>query len=156
MENRKFKDEDLSFFIEMARHSPVWMKEEGLKGNEIDEQWKDYLHRYDETGGEWLIWSDEEQKIGAAYLVYTAPSNQKPWLGSIVIHPVKRKQGYARKIIEEISSIVKKQSPVLFSACPSGNEAWLRFLNQLGFEQAGLESDEKGKEYIKFIKVLSD
>ncbi|MCK6256863.1 GNAT family N-acetyltransferase [Fictibacillus sp. KIGAM418] len=156
MENRKIRDEDFDFFKEIIPHSHTWMKEEGLTGEENDEHLRSYLHRYDETGGEWLIWSGEGQKIGAAYLVYAAPSNQKPWLGTIVIHPEKRKQGFAKKIIEEISSMVIKNSPVLFSACPAENTSWIRFLNHNGFEQAGLENDEKGKEYIKFVKFLSD
>ncbi|WHY74281.1 GNAT family N-acetyltransferase [Fictibacillus enclensis] len=155
MDSRLFVTEDLPFLKKMILSSPRWLEEEGLTGNESEAELETYMKTYDKTGGEWLIWSINGQKIGATYLVYAAPSNGKPWLGTILVDPEQRNQGHAREIVADCCRKVETLSSVLFSAAPVLNHDWILFLNRNGFEQIGLEKDEKGKEYIKFAKAVS-
>ncbi|SDM62014.1 Predicted N-acyltransferase, GNAT family [Fictibacillus solisalsi] len=155
MDSRPLVKEDLPFFKKMILSSPRWLKEEGLTGNESEYELETYMKTYDQTGGEWLIWGLNGEKIGATYLVYAAPSNGKPWLGTLLVDPEKRNQGHAREILAECCRKVETLSSVLFSSAPVLNQDWILFLNRNGFEQIGLEKDESGKEYIKFAKTVS-
>lgn len=156
MNSRPLVETDLPFFREIITFSESWLEEEGLSGTENDHNLITYLHSYDEVGGTWLIWTDNEEKIGATYHVYAAPSNDKPWLGTIIVAPEKRNQGYAKKILNELSSSLSNHHKILFASSPSNHDDWIRFLNHQGFEQLGIEKDDSGKEYLKLIKVLHD
>ncbi|MDN4523570.1 GNAT family N-acetyltransferase [Fictibacillus fluitans] len=155
MDSRLLVKDDLPFFKQMILSSPSWLVEEGLPGEIRTAELESYMKKYDHTGGEWLIWIENGQKIGATYLVYAAPSNGKPWLGTILVDPEKRNQGNARQIVADCCRKVETITPVLFSAVPVFNQDWILFLNHTGFEQIGLEKDENGKEYIKFAKAVT-
>ncbi|EIT84939.1 hypothetical protein A374_12870 [Fictibacillus macauensis ZFHKF-1] len=157
MNKRAFTWSDLPFIRHLFQLAgKLWQQEEGIDGTENDAQLTAYLQRYVESGGEWFIFEENDKKIGAAYVTYAAPSNGKPWLGTLLVAELFQKKGYAHAIIACINDEIKNNHTALFAACPVPYSSWLLFLNHLGFEQMAFEKDEFGKEYIKLVKALTN
>ncbi|MFY4773698.1 GNAT family N-acetyltransferase [Metabacillus sp. RGM 3146] len=130
--------------------SQEWEQEEiGAKSVES------YLKAYDMYDGEWLVWHKEDQPIGISYHMEWAPSNEKAWLGTILVEAGYRKKGYGKKIIDSIvNSLKAKGHKVVFAACPADRMNWVHFICHSGFEQLKIENSQDGKKYIILIRPV--
>ena len=146
---RDLQSSDLPFFQELINASTEWQQEECTSG-----QLETYLLSYKMYNGKWKIWYDGATNIGISFLVEWSPSNEKPWIGTILIHPSKYHRGYGKMVIEWYKKdLARKGFNVLFAACPIKRASWIQFLGKCGFEQFKVEKDEATqKEYM--ISVL--
>lgn len=144
------KREELSYFKKLILSSPEWEQEEtGTKTLE------NYLQEYNMYDGEWLVWHEENRPIGISYHLEWAPSNEKAWLGTILVDEEFRKKGYGKKIIEALAGKLKSNShKVLFAACPASRMNWVHFLSHSGFEQLKIETGQDGKKYLILIRPI--
>ncbi|MFY0759209.1 GNAT family N-acetyltransferase [Metabacillus dongyingensis] len=147
---RLFEEKDYPFFTELISASEAWHEEECRP-----DQAEEYMTSYKMYNGTWLIWMKSAEKIGISFHLNWAPSNEKPWIGTILIHPEHRKQGLAKKMIEQISAQLKGDGhKAVFAGCPASRLDWLKFLGRCGFEQLKSEKDSEGKEYIITVKPV--
>ncbi|MEK3710344.1 GNAT family N-acetyltransferase [Bacillus sp. FSL K6-1005] len=149
LKNRPFEQNDLSWFEEIAEAHPVWKKEEfGEKDAES------YMISYSMYNGSWLVWEKDGLPVAVSYHLEWAPSNGKPWLGTVLVDPAEERKGHAREIIEQIGQSLKEKHRALFTAVPIDRNEWIRFLSQCGFEQLKTEKDEADKSYMIMVKPL--
>lgn len=151
LESRPFVQDDLCLLEKLAEAHPVWKEEEfGEKDAES------YMISYSMYNGSWLIWENDGLPIAVSYHLEWAPSNGKPWLGTVLIDPAEEKKGHARMIIEQISKILGAKHKAMFAAVPIDRSEWILFLGQCGFEQLKTEKDEKGKSFMILVKPLAE
>lgn len=149
--SRNLEKSDYPFLMEMIKSSPEWKEEECKEDDLIT-----YLQSYSMYNGEWKMWFDEAIPIGVTYVLEWSPSNEKPWIGTILVHQSVRIKGYGRLIINEIGNELKVRGHrALFVGCPIHQNSWLLFLGKCGFEQFKVEKDETlNKEYMISVKLL--
>jgi GNAT superfamily N-acetyltransferase len=144
------KKTDLIFFKRIAMDCDEW-KEIELKGKSIEE----YIDESEKWHGEWRVWNIGEDKVALSYHVKKAQSNEKPWLGTLLVAAEWRGNGVAKLILDFISKEVYSDSAdVLFAACPISQIKWSSFLSKNGFEQYKLEKDEHGESYLIHARPL--
>ncbi|PHI49095.1 GNAT family N-acetyltransferase [Bacillus halotolerans] len=149
LKNRPIEQNDLSWFEEIAEAHSVWKKEEfGEKDAES------YMISYSMYNGSWLVWEKDGLPVAVSYHLEWAPSNGKPWLGTVLVDPAEERKGHARKIIEQIGQSLQDKHRALFTAVPIDRNEWILFLSQCGFEQLKTEKDEADKPYIIMVKPL--
>lgn len=137
----------LDFFTILIEDSPLW-KENELKEFSLEE----YMHGYSSLDGNWYIWLDNGIPIGITFIVNNAPSNNKMWLGTILIAKEHRNKGFARRIIKELANIaLSKGVEAIFCGIPIEINEWSIFLGNCGFEQFKIEKDETGQNYLVFV-----
>ena len=149
---REIQASDLPFFQELVDASPEWQEEEC-----VSDDLETYVLSYLMYNGQWRIWYDESDNyVGISYMVEWSPSNEKPWLGTILIHPSKYRKGFGKKIIDQYKEeLSQKGHKALFAGCPIYKDTWLQFLGNCGFEQFKVEKDEvTQKEYMILILPL--
>ncbi|MCD7033950.1 GNAT family N-acetyltransferase [Metabacillus sp. GX 13764] len=146
----KLNEENLPFFRFLISESPEWQKEETE-----EEGLQDYMRSYQMIGGEWLVWKEADAPIGISYHAEWVPSNEKAWLGTLLLHPDCRNRGYGKKIIQAIAVNLKQAGhKVLFAACPEEQDNWTQFLCHCGFEQLKREIAQSGKYFLILILPL--
>lgn len=147
--SRAMITEDLPFFEQLVSESQTWEELE-LTGLTLAE----YISHTQHPPGRWRIWEAEGKQVAITFDVKSAPSNQKPWLGTILVAKEARRTGLARRIIDAISTeLLLLNEKVLFTGFPAEQDAWRNFLSYSGFEQFKLESSE-GREYLIMIRPL--
>jgi len=148
---RDFQSSDLPFFQELINASTEWQQEECTS-----DKLEAYLLSYKMYDGKWRIWHDGETCIGISFLVEWSPSNGKPWIGTILIHPSKYLRGYGKLVIKHYKEeLTQNGHKVLFAGCPIQRSSWIQFLGKCGFEQFKVEKDEATqKEYMIFVLPL--
>ncbi|MDQ0927354.1 GNAT superfamily N-acetyltransferase [Bacillus atrophaeus] len=152
LENRYFEQDDLSLLEKLAEAHPAWKEEElGEKKDAAS-----YMLSYSMYNGSWLVWEKDGLPIAVSYHLEWAPSNGKPWLGTVLVDPAEEKKGYARTIIERIGQTLNEKHKAVFAAVPINRNEWILFLSQCGFEQLKLEKDENGKQFIILVKPLAE
>ncbi|WP_328214048.1 GNAT family N-acetyltransferase [Bacillus atrophaeus] len=152
LENRYFEQDDLSLLEKLAEAHPAWKEEElGEKKDAAS-----YMLSYSMYNGSWLVWEKDDLPIAVSYHLEWAPSNGKPWLGTVLVDPAEEKKGYARTIIEKIGQTLNEKHKAVFAAVPINRNEWILFLSQCGFEQLKLEKDENGKQFIILVKPLAE
>lgn len=138
--------QDYPFLQKIIDQSVIWQQIE-LKDLSLE----NYIKTVKGLDGEWLLWKMGEQEVAISYHVRNAPSNQKPWLGTLLVEKTYRGQGYGRKIVQLIQD---RQERVLFCAIPIIADNWIAFIANCGFEQYKVEYDDEGFQYIIFVKPL--
>ncbi|MGN9865713.1 GNAT family N-acetyltransferase [Bacillus swezeyi] len=152
MNSRPFSPSDLAFFEEVIEVSPEWAEEE-LK----EESAEAYMRSYAMYNGEWLMWEKGGRPAAVSFHLDWAPSNGKPWLGTLLIHPDFRQKGLAKEVIKTIGKrLNEKAHKALFAAVPYERDGWLNMLARSGFEQLKTEKDEKGEQYLVMVLPLAD
>lgn len=149
--SEKLESDDLEFLRLLIIASEEWQNEE------CDvEDLQSYLFSYSMYNGEWRIWSIDHKKVGASYVLDWSPSNEKPWVGTILVHPSYRMKGIGKRILTEIGKELRhKGHKALFAGCPIRQDLWLQFLGKCGFEQFKVEMDETTKrEFMITVKPL--
>ncbi|WLR53634.1 GNAT family N-acetyltransferase [Mesobacillus subterraneus] len=146
---RRFESSDLPFFQDVISASDEWRKNE-LKGLSIEE----YIEQYDDMSGEWRVWEKEGDPVAVSFHVESAHSNQKPWLGTILIMAEERRRGFASQIISHLGGEFKVYGQkALFAAVPIDEYEWSNFLSDCGFEQYKTE-ENKGETYLIMVRPL--
>lgn len=149
LESRPFEQDDLCLLEMLAEAHPVWKEEEfGEKDAES------YMISYSMYNGSWLVWEKNGLPVAVSYHLEWAPSNGKPWLGTVLVDPAEERKGHARKIIEQIGKSLQDKHRALFTAVPIDRNESILFLSQCGFEQLKTEKDEADKLYIIMVKPL--
>lgn len=150
LKSRPFEDSDYPFLAELICSSETWQKEE-CRPDEAEE----YRTSYKMYNGNWLVWMKSNEMIGISFHLDWAPSNEKPWIGTVLIDHQHRKQGMGKEIIGQISAVLKQDGhKAIFAGCPASRLDWLQFLGICGFEQLKSEKDTHGKEYIISVKPV--
>uniref|UniRef100_UPI0030C802D2 GNAT family N-acetyltransferase n=1 Tax=Enterococcus faecium TaxID=1352 RepID=UPI0030C802D2 len=113
----------------------------------------DFIEEW-QAKGEWRIWEIEGELAGITFHIETAPSNGKPWLGTILVNKSMRGKGIARSMIQSLSRELKdKGYSALFAGIPISQYTWAEFVSRCGFEQLKTEiSDEV--TYLILIRPL--
>lgn len=141
-------ESDTPFFESIVADSPDWkrmeLKEKNLSG---------FIKEWQDKGG-WRIWSIEGECTGISFHIESAPSNGKPWLGTILVKKTMRQRGAARMIIQSLSEeLQQKGYSVLFAGIPVSQSDWVDILSRCRFEQ--FKSETSGEEtYLILIRPL--
>ncbi|WP_261133841.1 GNAT family N-acetyltransferase [Bacillus sp. Marseille-Q3570] len=156
MIERKLTEDDFEVITEWLEQSPEWLSEEGLLKKEMDlQRTKVWMSLYDKYDGNWLMWEENHSLKGISFHIINAPSNNKPWIGMIMVNPEYRGNGYGSSIVHHLCKRLElKGYNIVFTACPFQRVGWLRFLATCGFEQIGTETTSTDKRYIKLAKPL--
>lgn len=150
---RELDEKDFIFLKEIITESPEWQKEEccvnGLES---------YLLSYMMYNGEWRIWYSGKKRVGVSFMLEWSPANEKPWIGTVLVHPMSRRNGIGKNIMKTIGhELSKRGHKALFAACPIKQDSWLQFLGKCGFEQFKIERDDSSsKEYMITVKPLAN
>lgn len=115
---------------------------------------EEYIEAYSELDGEWRVWEKDGERAGVTFHVRRAPSNRKPWLGTILVHPDRRGTGLGCGILLTLGEELAAENKAVFAAVPASESGWLEFLSKSGFEQYKSEKDEEGKEHLLLLKPL--
>lgn len=150
IEDRPLTEADYPVFLSIAEESPVWKQTE-LNGMSIDE----YIENYEHLNGQWSLWTIQEEAAAISFLVKNAPSNGKPWLGTVLVKAGCRGKGLGSRIISQIGKALESQGEdVMFCGVPLGCTEWQLFLGKCGFEQFKIEEDDEGVKQLVFVKPL--
>lgn len=151
LSSRSLEIDDYEFFKEIIRASTEWQNEEC-----VEEDLQSYLLSYKMFNGEWRIWNSGDKLVGVSYVLEWSPANEKPWIGTILVHPHSRMNGFGKSIVTEIGSeLSRKGHKALFVGCPIQQDTWLQFLGKCGFEQFKVEFNEfTSKEFMIAVKPL--
>lgn len=147
---RLYEKDDQPFFEKLIQDSVAWQEEEcsvsGLAS---------YMQKYEMMNGKWTLWSKGEKPLGISFTVDWVPSNEKPWIGTILMDGRARRKGYGRQIVDQIAERYKKQGhDVLFTSVPLHRIDWMQFLAMCGFEQFKVEENERNKRYMVMARPL--
>ncbi|MBT2678419.1 GNAT family N-acetyltransferase [Bacillus sp. ISL-35] len=146
---RPFLSADSGFFLEIAESSRKWLKNE-LQGQDL----AGYLKQYEDLSGEWRVWEKGGVPVSITYHLEYAPSNQKPWLGTILVKADVRRKGIASSILEGLSLELKANGHrALFAAVLIDEYEWSNFLTDCGFEQFKTEENE-GETFLIMVRPL--
>lgn len=135
---RDFEEEDLGFLEQLAASHPVWKNEEFGTKNAAE-----FMLAYSMYNGTWLVWEIDGAPAAVSFHLEWAPSNGKPWLGTVAVAPEAKEKGIGRAVIEEIAGRLRGEHKAMFSAVPLDRQGWVLFLSQCGFEQLKLEKDDR-------------
>ena len=151
LSSRLLEKQDYDFVKEIILESQEWKREECWE-EDIDS----YVLTYKMYNGEWKIWSLNKEDVGVSFVIEWSPANEKPWIGTLLLHPTKRLQGIGKKIITSIGNDLRvKGHKVLFVGCPVNQNSWLEFIGKCGFEQFKVETEKlTSKDYMIAVKPL--
>lgn len=134
---RPFENGDLPFFQDLVSSSAKWRKNE-LRDLSLEE----YLEEYEGFPGEWRIWEKAGSPMAMSYHLESAPSNQKPWLGTILVKGEERRRGFASEVLNQLAKESKENgNRAIFAAVPIDEYEWANFLTDCGFEQFKTEEN---------------
>ncbi len=146
---RPYSSSDSVFLQELAETSRKWMENE-LRGLDLT----DYLKQYEELSGEWRVWEKRGIPVSVTFHVESAPSNQKPWLGTILVKADERRSGIASTILDELSAELRASGhKAFFAAILIDEYEWSNFLTDCGFEQFKTEENE-GETFLIMVRPL--
>jgi N-acetylglutamate synthase-like GNAT family acetyltransferase len=144
---RPFENEDLPFFQDLISSSSKWRKNE-LRDLSLEE----YLEEYEGFSGQWRIWEKAGSSVAMSYHLESALSNQKPWLGTILVKSEERRRGVASEILNQLSEECKVNgNRAIFAAVPIDEYEWANFLTDCGFEQFKTE-ENKGETFLIMVR----
>lgn len=123
-----------------------WLLEE-LGRLPSEEDLLSYIQMYEGMGCVFQVWLQNNKAVAITSVLNKAPSNHKPWIGTIVVRPECRDKGIGRAVIKKIT---EEFSDVVFCGIPYDMNEWSLFLGKCGFEQYGIEKEEKSN-YLIFV-----
>ncbi|MGG1688309.1 GNAT family N-acetyltransferase [Pseudalkalibacillus sp. NRS-1564] len=131
--------------FDWTQEDETWLLTE-FGRNPLFEDMISYIQTYEGMGCEFNVWFYGDLPVAITAVLDDAPSNQKPWLGTIVVHPMKRKSGIGCSVIR---TLLGEKNDVVFLGIPYELNEWSLFLGKCGFEQYGIE--EEGKKYLILV-----
>ncbi|WP_456275641.1 GNAT family N-acetyltransferase [Bacillus sp. AK128] len=145
--SKDLQEEDIPFFQGLIKASPEWEQEE-VSSAEI----KTYLELYQE--GTWSVWFEGENRVGISYYVENAASNNRPWIGTVLVASAYRSRGIGKEIVSMLMKDLQREGhKVVYAAIPIVQDFWIKFLSSCGFEQYKIEKDHD-RMYLLFIKPI--
>ncbi|MGV2942164.1 GNAT family N-acetyltransferase [Mesobacillus sp. LC4] len=146
---RRFDNRELAFFRELVSSSPKWRKNE-LGSLSLEK----YLEEYEAFSGQWRIWEKAGTPVAMSYHLKSAPSNQKPWLGTILVKAEERRRRIASEIMNQLAEeSMMNGNRAIFAAVPIDEYEWANFLTDCGFEQFKTE-ENKGETFLIMVRPL--
>lgn len=139
------KERFADLLMEWTMEDKDWIEEE-FGRMPIAEDIFTYIQAYEGMGCEFRLWFKDEAPVAITAVLDQAPSNQKSWLGTIVVDPVQRRKGVGHDVIQ---CIVGEKREVVFAGIPLQQNEWSLFLGKCGFEQYAIEGE--GKKYLTFV-----
>ncbi|WP_026584268.1 GNAT family N-acetyltransferase [Bacillus sp. J33] len=150
LSSQYMENKDWPFFLQAIKDSPEWEEAEKSEYNI-----KEYLARYRKLNGEWRIWRLNGERSAITYHVESSPSNQKPWLGTILVKKEMRRKGIGIAIIRHICTELKGNGEKsLFAGVPESRYIWIDFLSDAGFEQFKMETSPEGRDFLIMVCPL--
>jgi GNAT superfamily N-acetyltransferase len=147
--SQPLNDEDFSFVEGLIKTSPEWEAEEYSH-----EGIQTFIKSYDTLQGKWSIWYLDSKKIAFSFYVEQALSNNRPWIGTIVVEETYRSKGIGKRIMQCLCGKFQDRGyKIVYAAVPIQQNKWISFLSSCGFEQFKLEKDGE-KTYLLFVKPL--
>ncbi|WP_053216050.1 GNAT family N-acetyltransferase [Guptibacillus hwajinpoensis] len=143
---KEFDGSLVDYLFEWTSSDHKWLLEE-LGRLPSEEDLISYVQMYEGMGCVFQVWLKNNEPVAITCVLNKAPSNHKPWIGMIVVRPECRREGIGREVIQEITG---EFADVVFAGIPYDMNDWSLFLGQSGFEQYGIEKQEKGN-YLIFV-----
>jgi GNAT superfamily N-acetyltransferase len=144
---RRFHDNE-AILKRFTEHDSYWTSVEMQQMSEIE-----YRKKY--VDGEWRIWQLEERDVAITYHLEVSPSNQKPWIGTVIVSPKDRRQGLGMAIVQQLKQELKQRGhKAIFAGVPVEASVWIQFLSDCYFEQFKVEKDEQNQMYIIMVSPL--
>ncbi len=137
--NQHSNERFAELLFEWTNEDESWLLEE-FGRIPVVEDMLSYLQTYKGMGCEFRLWLKNGAPVAITAVLDQAPSNQKSWLGMIVVDPRQRKAGIGRTAIH---SILSEKTDVIFAGIPYDMNEWGMFLGKCGFEQYSVEGEEK-------------
>nr|WP_239585873.1 GNAT family N-acetyltransferase [Bacillus mesophilus] len=104
--------------------------------------------------GNWYVWLNGSQRVGVSYYVEHAPSNNRAWIGTILVNSAHRSAGIGKAILKLITEKLKRKGhKVVYAAVPIHQNKWISFLSSCQFEQYKLEKEDE-LTYLLFVKPI--
>lgn len=145
---RILHDKDAILIKRFTELDSYWISAEMPQMSEIE-----YLNKYDD--GEWRVWQQDERDVAITYHVEVAPSNHKPWIGTVIVNPNARRQGLGINIVQQLKQeLQKKGHKAIFAGVPVEAPVWIQFLSDCYFEQFKVEKDEQNQMYVIMVSPL--
>ncbi|MCA0987918.1 GNAT family N-acetyltransferase [Guptibacillus algicola] len=141
-----FGHEQVELLFQWTRSDETWYLNE-LGRQPTKSELISYIQTYNGFGCKWTKWMQEGEPVAVSCVHPHAPSNKKPWIGTIVVNPKMRREGIGKAVIAKHRQVMNN---VVFAGLPYECIAWSIFLGKCGFEQYGIEEDE-GKEYLIMV-----
>jgi GNAT superfamily N-acetyltransferase len=150
--SQPFKREDFLFVERLIHTCPEWMSEEEYPYEGLQA----FLKSFDALQGTWSVWYLDSEKVAFSFYVERAPSNNRPWIGTILVEESYRSKGIGKRIMKCLfEDLQNRGHKIAYAAVPIQQNNWIRFLSCCGFEQFKLEKDEE-KTYLLFVKPLEE
>ncbi|AYA75268.1 GNAT family N-acetyltransferase [Bacillus sp. Y1] len=113
----------------------------------------EYMNKY--LNGEWRVWQQDERDVAITYHLEFAPSNNKPWIGTVIINPNERRQGLGIRIIQHLKEELReKRHKAIFAGIPVEADMWIQFLSDCYFDQFKVEKDEQNQMFLIMVSPL--
>ncbi|MCM3600342.1 GNAT family N-acetyltransferase [Robertmurraya korlensis] len=145
---RKMLESDETLLQTFTKFDYLWKSIE-LKHLKANEYMKQYLT------GEWRVWQQDERDVAITYHLEFAPSNNKPWIGTVIINPNKRRQGLGISVIQHLKEELREKGhKAIFAGLPVEADMWIQFLSDCYFEQFKVEKDEQNQMFLIMVSPL--
>ncbi|WP_066059923.1 GNAT family N-acetyltransferase [Robertmurraya korlensis] len=145
---RKMRESDSTLINYFTQFDTLWRS---LEMNQLTT--KEYIQKYNE--GEWRIWEQDESDVAITYHLENAPSNTKPWIGTIIVQPNERRQGLGIRVVQQLKEeLQEKGHKAIFAGVPVDAHIWIQFLSDCYFEQFKIEKDEQNQMFLIMVSPL--
>ncbi len=145
---RKMHESDAGLIHAFTMVDSLWKSIE--MGNLTAEQ---YMNKY--LDGEWRVWQQHNSEVAITYHLEFAPSNNKPWIGTVIINPNERRQGLGISVIQYLKEELREKGhKAIFVGVPVEADMWIQFLSDCYFEQFKVEKDEKNQMFLIMVSPL--
>lgn len=145
---RKMRESDAALINHFTQFDALWRS---LEINQLTS--KEYMQKYNE--GEWRIWQQDDVDVAITYHLSYAPSNNKPWIGTVIIQPNKRRQGLGTRVVQKLKEELREKGhKAIFAGVPADADIWIQFLSDCYFEQFKVEKDEENHNFLIMVSPL--
>ncbi|MFC0475231.1 GNAT family N-acetyltransferase [Robertmurraya beringensis] len=148
LQYRKMIESDVSLIKAFTTFDSLW------KSIEMDALTaKEYINKY--VLGEWRVWQQNNKDVAITYHLDHAPSNNKPWLGTVIINPNDRRQGFGTQVVKQLKKELREKGhKAIFAGVPVEADIWIQFMSDCYFEQFKIEKDDQNQMFLIMVSPL--
>ncbi len=148
LQYRKMIESDVSLIKAFTTFDSLW------KSIEMDALTaKEYINKY--VLGEWRVWQQNNKDVAITYHLDHAPSNNKPWLGTVIINPNERRQGLGTQVVKHLKKELREKGhKAIFAGVPVEADIWIQFMSDCYFEQFKIEKDDQNQMFLIMVSPL--
>jgi len=148
LQYRKMVESDVSLIKAFTTFDSLW------KSIEMDALTaKEYINKY--VLGEWRVWQQNNKDVAITYHLDHAPSNNKPWLGTVIINPNERRQGLGTQVVKHLKKELREKGhKAIFAGVPVEADIWIQFMSDCYFEQFKIEKDDQNQMFLIMVSPL--